>query len=188
MSVAVPLYFDPETEAAITAVMKELAERGVAPYMHETGIRPHITLSIYRDLPRDACHRILSDLAASQPPLPVTFSHLGIFTHPDPVVFLAPTISPALFDLHARVDALLDAIGDLPAPYYLPGNWVPHCTLAVEMPAERIPAAVAIAQKLPLPLSGLLTDVCMLEFPPLRHVFTLPLHAPKEENNADPAQ
>lgn len=180
MSVAVPLYFDPKTEAAITAVWRELAESGVAPHMYTSGNRPHITLSIYRDLPRDACHRLLSDLAAAQQPLPVTFSHLGVFTHPDPVVFLAPTISPALFDLHARVDGLLDVIGDLPAPYYLPGNWVPHCTLAVEMPAKNIPAAVAIAQKLPLPLTGILTDICLLEFPPLRHVFTLPLQPKKE--------
>lgn len=180
MSVAVPLYFDPATETAIAAVIKELAERGVAPYMHTSGIRPHITLSIYRDLPRDACYRILGDLAAAQPPLPVNFSHLGIFTQPNPVVFLAPTISPALYELHTRVSALLDAVGDLPAPYYLPGNWVPHCTLAVEMPAENIPAAVEIAQQFPLPLTGALAEISMLEFPPPRDVFILPLQAHKE--------
>lgn len=180
MSVAIPLYFDLATEAAVVAIWKELAESGVAPYMYNSGIRPHITLSIYRDLPRESCFPILSRLAAEQAPLPVTFSHLGIFTHPDPVVFLAPTITPALSALHQRVDGLLDSAGDLPAPYYLPGNWVPHCTLAVEMPPENIPAAVAIIQKYALPLTGTLTHVCMLEFPPLQHVFILPFLAHKE--------
>ncbi len=175
MTLAVPLYFDPETEAAIVAVWQALADSDVAPYMHRSGNRPHITLSIYRDLPRDACRQILGDLAARQPALPLTFSHLGIFTRPDPVVFLAPTFSQPLFALHARVNQLLDALGDMPAEYYLPGNWVPHCTLAVEMPPENIAPAVEIARRLPLPLVGMLSEVCLLEFPPLEHVFSLPL-------------
>ena len=60
MTLAIPIYFDPQTEAAIQAIWNELAELEVAPFMATSGYRPHITLSIYRDIDRRACQELLA--------------------------------------------------------------------------------------------------------------------------------
>lgn len=175
MTLAIPLYFDPRTEAAIEAVWQELAVEGVAPYMAGSGIRPHLTLAIYRDIDRHACQALLSPLIDRLDPLPVSFSCLGIFPTPAPVVFLSPTVTGDLLQLHTEVNRLLGQVGDTPDPFYVPGSWVPHCTLAVEFDAALIGRAVDIARKMILPLHGWASEVCLVEFPPLEHVFRLPM-------------
>jgi 2'-5' RNA ligase len=173
MTLAIPLYFDAKTEATIQAAWKELADQDVAPYMFSSGIRPHLTLAIYRDIDRHACQTVLSPLIENLDPLKITFSYVGIFFTPAPVVFLAPTMTRGLIDLHETVNKLLDQVGDTPDPYYLPGQWVAHCTLAVEFDAGMVNRAVEIARKTVLPLSGWAAELCLVEFPPYQHVFSL---------------
>ncbi len=175
MTLAIPLYFDPLTEAAIQAVWQELAKQKIAPFMASSGIRPHLTLAIYRDINRYSCQALLSPLIERLNPLPVSFTYLGIFPSPAPVVFLAPTVTRDLLALHAEVNRLLDEAGDTPDPFYLPDHWVPHCTLAVEFDAALISPAVEIARKMILPLKGWASELCLVEFPPMQHVFRLPM-------------
>jgi 2'-5' RNA ligase len=180
MTLAIPIYFDSFSEAAIQVIWQELAAQKVAPYMAESGIRPHITLAIYRDIDRDACQALLSSLVQDLEPLQLTFSYLGIFTTPSPVVFLAPTVNQQLLDLHKKVNLLLDQVGEEPVPFYLPEKWVPHCTLAVEFEPDQINRVVEIARRMLLPITGWATELCLIEYPPAQHVFMLPLK-PVEE-------
>lgn len=180
MTLALPLYFDPAAEAAIQTVIAALAEHGVAPFMQSAGIRPHLTLAIYRDIDPARCETLLKPLVGSLPPLPLLFSHLGVFTSPDPVVFLAPTPTRALAELHQRVNALLAEAGDQPSSYYLPDLWVPHCTLAVEFDENRISEAVEIARRLPLPLRGWGAQICLVAFPDFNHLFRLDINHPEK--------
>lgn len=181
MTLAIPLYFDQVTETAIQAVWQVLADRQIAPYMVSSGIRPHITLAIFRDVDRYSCQQILSPLVDDLDPLPVTFTHLGVFPTPSPVVFLAPTVTQELLDLHRTVYELLDKVGDQPDPFYLPGAWVPHCTLAVEFESSQISPAVEAARSMILPLRGWASELCLIEYPPVNHIFSLPMKELKEQ-------
>jgi 2'-5' RNA ligase len=173
MTLAIPLYFDVKTESIIQSAWQELAEEGVAPYMFGSGIRPHLTLAIYRDIDHHACQTVLSSLIENLDTLKITFSYVGIFFTPAPVVFLAPTMTRELITLHETVNKLLDKVGDTPDPYYLPGQWVAHCTLAVEFDRGMVNRAVEIALKTALPLSGWAAELCLVEFPPYQDVFSL---------------
>ena len=115
-------------------------------------------------------------------PLPLEFSHVGIFPAPHPVIFLAPTVTQPLLDLHTRVNRLLDRIGDQPDPFYLPGQWDPHCTLAIEFdPIQGHPALDVILRRAPLLLKGWAAELCLIEFSPVNMIFRLPLKTqPKE--------
>jgi 2'-5' RNA ligase len=180
MTLAIPIYFDSFSEAAIQVIWQELASQKVAPYMAESGIRPHITLAIYRDIDHNACQTLLSSLIQDLEPLQLNFSYLGIFTVPSPVVFLAPTVDQQLIDLHRKVNVLLHQVGEEPVPFYLPGQWVPHCTLAVEFEPDRINRVVEIARGMLLPIAAWATELCLIEYPPAQHVFTLPLKTGEE--------
>jgi 2'-5' RNA ligase len=163
MAYAVELFFDAATEAAIRRLGDTLADsdRG------NSG-RPHVSLGGCRDL-RDASAltQALETLAAEQAgALPVTLAHLGVFPGDEGVIFYGLTVTTPLLLLHRRFHALFAPLVMESSPFYQPGLWVPHCTLANGLPQERLPAALAGLQKQVLPsLSGLLTSLALVEIP-----------------------
>jgi RimJ/RimL family protein N-acetyltransferase len=168
---AIHLFFDPFTENAIRLVWRELAESKIAPYLHHSNNRPHLTLSIYRSLDLPEARQRLAKLADSQARLPLSFQYHGIFPGSDPTTFLGPRVTAPLLELHANVCHLLDDLGDLPEfNYYRPGYWIPHCALAMEFDGSRLEEAWRIAQHLKLPLQGEICEIGLTEMRPVRHL------------------
>jgi 2'-5' RNA ligase len=171
---AIHLFFDATTEAAIRTVWSRLAETGTAPYMHLSGNRPHLSVAIYEHLDVAASGEKLSSLPHIRAPLSLTFSCLGLFPTEKAVVFLAPTVTVALLDLQKQLHQLLAEDATAPLAYYLPNQWTPHCTLALDIPHMLIPQLLHMGMELPLSLSGHIAEIGIIEFRPVKHLFSLP--------------
>lgn len=147
---AVLLTFDTDSERQIRAAAhKAAAALGRDPA--KQGGRPHITL-----LPtRSEAPRLIEGVCAvarNASSMSVSLSHLGYFASPG-VCFLGATPSPELVRLHASICALAQP-GDQTIfdGLYLPGTWVPHCTLAMGVfPGQLEPVIEAIKGTIPLP-------------------------------------
>ena len=48
--------------------------------------------------------------------------------------------------------------------YYLPGNWVPHCTVAIDLEASGIPEVVAYCRARFQQVTGRFTEIGLVEF------------------------
>lgn len=59
----------------------------------------------------------------------VTFLSVGIFPT-NGTVFLAPIVTDELLKLHHSYHDYFKNFHDNPNSYYVPGKWVPHCTVA----------------------------------------------------------
>jgi 2'-5' RNA ligase len=175
MPFAVHFFFDANTEAIIESAWKKLADTGIAPYMHQSANRPHLTLAIYQHLDLTECEQQLKSFAATKNALPVVFQYLGIFPTTPAGVFLGSTVTITLLELHAQIHETLNPLCRDPNPYYLPGNWVPHCTLALELEPRLITQVLDIGLQVPLPLSGEISEIGVIEFRPVRHLFDFPL-------------
>ena len=175
MFYAIHAFFDERTESAIKSVWKELADCGVAPYLYQSANRPHFTLAIYDKLDLQAGEPRLHELAAASAALPLAFPSLGLFTAPRAAVFLAPVVDMALLALHAHVHQVFQDITSGADEYYLPGKWVPHCGLALELDKATAVKVVEIAINMPLPLVGQVTELGVIEARPVRHLFGFPL-------------
>ena len=175
MFYAIHAFFDDQTEAAIKSVWKELEDRGVAPYLYQSANRPHLTLAIYDTLDLQTGEQRLHDLAVTTPPLPLAFPNLGMFTTPSAAVFLAPLVDVPLLELHSRLHQVFLDITSGADEYYLPGKWVPHCALALELDKATAIKVVEIAMHIPLPLVGQVTELGVIDARPVRHLFGFPL-------------
>jgi 2'-5' RNA ligase len=111
---------------------------------------------------------VLARIAAATSRLPCTLVSVGVFPTVEGVLFLAPTASRALIDVQEQVVARLSQCGAQVGTYWLPGKWVPHCTLAVGIPPEVLPTAVGVCQAAFRPIVGLLTQVSLAELDPVR--------------------
>jgi 2'-5' RNA ligase len=161
--------------AAVVLELDEVADRRVRQLWHtldrhgvpssDTAAHltegPHITLAIVDQTdPAELAGR-LHDALATAVGLPVSLTALGFFLTERAPAYLAVAPTGALLSLHEAVHDTLGTTGSW--PYYRPGSWTPHCTLAmgVRSPSavadalgrEALPirAAVRTAQVVPLP-------------------------------------
>jgi 2'-5' RNA ligase superfamily protein len=155
MPFAIELFFDAATDAAVRRVWAALAEQGIAPYLHESAAQPHISLAVYEGL---------------------DVSGWGVFPGAsESAVFAAPVVTSDLLAVHDEACALLASVAREPAAYYLPGRWVPHCSLAVHFPEEPTDRAIAVCHQLPLPLGGHIEAIGAAETRPTRLLFSIAL-------------
>ncbi len=151
MSYGVILYFDEQTEKEFLKVWQSLADLNLSSHVLEAEIKPHITLAIYEELDCQPCENELVKITSKTSSLPVQFTHLGIFTNPEPVVFAAPLITRELLDFHNNLHIRLTNEGKKPWELYKPGRWVPHCTLAlVEGHKARLQCGTHLLVKVPM--------------------------------------
>ncbi|MCB0090134.1 MAG: 2'-5' RNA ligase family protein [Caldilineaceae bacterium] len=175
MGYAVELYVDAQMEFAVRGLWQTLADRGVTSLMPDLGARPHISLTVFDELYPPDVHEALQNFAAEVAPIPLQFSAVGIFPTAEGVVFLAPVVTQRLLDVHADFHARMAALGRQSLPYYRPGNWVPHCTVAMNLPPEQIPTAVAICKAAPVFHAFSLVGLDLIEFRPVKTIYEFPL-------------
>ena len=148
--------------------------------MIDKGTRPHVSLVIGQDADVGALTAALRRFAAERAPLPARLESVGAFGGEEGVTFLAPVVTPALLELHARAQAIFRPLMRGDWPHYRVGRWVPHCTLGCLLAADAIGPALARARAhLPLP-TGRLEAVGLWAFeggpaPPGRLLAVAPL-------------
>ena len=170
MPFAVEMFLDETTADVVRQTWQAVADADVAQYLNTSNARPHVTLAVAQNVDVPACDRLLAELAATTPIRSVTFSSLGVFPSESAVVFLAPVVTADLLAFHAAFHRRFADLAGEPWAYYLPGCWVPHCTLAQDFAVANVPRAVEACRQIRLPLSGCFVEIALVEFRPVRHV------------------
>ncbi|PEU81466.1 hypothetical protein CN394_10905 [Bacillus anthracis] len=94
------------------------------------GVEPHITLADYNELDVQLYMEKLEGFVAVQENMAeVTFPSVGTFPT-NGTVFLAPTVTGELLKIHHSYHDYFKTFHDNPNSYYVPGKWIPHCTIA----------------------------------------------------------
>lgn len=172
---ALQLYFDPVTDTIVRGLWHRFDQMSIARRLHESANRPHLTLAVYADLDVVRAEQTLIEFARFRAPFSLTFSSLGSFSYPADVAFLAPTVTVDLLRFHRLVHQAFAKIGMDPHEYYLPGFWVPHCTIAFHMEAHALPMVFEASHDLRLPLTGAVTEIGVVEVSPTTPLFSIKL-------------
>lgn len=124
------------------------------------GLPYHISLATF-PLDQEQTAVQLLRKAANFSPVPVHFSHIGLFAG-GRVLFAAPERNP-------RLDALHDAFDPQPkAP------WTPHATLLIDEP-EQVCAALPVLLRSFSPFMATITRLHLCAFWPAREIASAPL-------------
>ena len=179
MAYAVELTLDYNSSQFIQSVWDDFAVKQIAEYAQQAGIHPHITLAIYEHVDCITCEEQLNSITQNVSQFEFTFTHLGLFMQQEIVLFIAPTVTKEMIDLHNEVVGNLEKHTRGAWDYYLPGNWTPHCTLAYNILPEKLPFALSVAANIKLPFRAHATSICVTEFQPVKTVFKISLKPPK---------
>jgi hypothetical protein len=175
MGFAVELHIDPVSATPITALTEQIYAQCGGQALTGIGTHPHISLTIFAQLEPGDINALLADFAATTPPWSVTFAAVGVFPTAQGIVYLAPVVTPQLLAIHARFHALLTQLAAPSNAYYLPGNWMPHCSVGINLPADKIGQAVMLCHQADVFRPVMLTTVRLIEFHPARPIYTYQL-------------
>ena len=151
VALAVCLLFDARTDRAVRALWDRLEARGVPTLRtHTHGHHvPHLSYAVLRRWDLDAVRGVLDGLPHGGP-VELSFDALGTFRRGRS--WLAPALPAEVFGRQERVACALAAAGMDLHLHYVPGSWVPHCTLAPRVRTADLPElAAAVYEVLPLP-------------------------------------
>lgn len=159
MPTALTLALDEEGRDLVEPLWEVLDGLGIGDPLRRLDHPPHLTLAVVgEDLEK-------IDRAALALPAPraLRITHLGLFTTPEMVLFLAPLVTPELLEAQRRAVAALDGCTLL--EHWRPGAWVPHVTLA-----HRVSSGSDFFHfgPIPLPFELGIAAVELVAFPPAR--------------------
>jgi 2'-5' RNA ligase len=168
MAYGVGLVFDAHTEAHIRAVWGRLASQGLTTPLARPGCLPHVSLILSETLWVEDLARDLEGLGDFPRRLDVRFSHVGVFTEPELVLFYGVTPTARLLRAHADVARIYRRWSSAITARTEPGVWLPHCTLATRVDAGRLSDAIAAAATLALPWVATQVRLAIVQFDPGR--------------------
>jgi 2'-5' RNA ligase len=157
---AIVLELDDLAAAAVRQLTERLDPERAAPV---ASVPPHVTLAAFGNLDVERFRPTFVEIAGRTSAVATTLASLGVFPTEEGVVFLAPTISRQLVELHLEMLARLQDVGAEVEPYWLPGQWVPHCTLAIGIPRERMSSALSLVYETLKPISASLTRLSLFD-------------------------
>lgn len=172
MPYAVELFFDATTDTAIRHIWRRLAAGDLAPYLHTSANRPHLTVALYERLALAEGSAALAAFAAEEQAFPICLASLGLFPPASAaVVFAAPVVTLPLLAIQARIHTILGSFAQGADERYVPGNWVPHCSLATQCPPARALDSLAVCLHLALPIHGRIAEIGVMQTSPARPQF-----------------
>jgi 2'-5' RNA ligase len=171
---AIALGLDEPTSAVVRRLRQNLA------YPRPEGAEPppHLTLAAWSGLNADSFRLVAAQLAGRTRPLACTLASIGVFPTHEGVLFLTPAISADLVQLQLVVLDRLRQSGVDVEPYWMPGHWVPHCTLAIGIPREIMAAAVGQTLTNFHPIAGHLVRLSVYAIDPPGLCYEFPLGGP----------
>jgi 2'-5' RNA ligase len=176
MACAVNLRLDVDASARVRALWDALSAAGFANHAARLGYEPHLTLALLDDA-ADAARlgRIVREVTADWHAMRLSLSAVAAFPADPATLWLAPTVTTPLLDLHASLCAALPA----PHPNYRPGAWIPHITLADDVTSDTVGAAIALVAEQFRAFVAILDGVDLVRFPPISLLWHARLAAAK---------
>ncbi|XP_030447390.1 uncharacterized protein LOC115670294 [Syzygium oleosum] len=172
---AIELYFDPALENQVLKAWNVLARRQISTQLIEIEARPHITLFSTPFVEPSKLEGVVRGFAARQEPVPLSFFAVGSFPVDNNVLFLAPKANMSLLQLHSQLCDAMKKEGVEVGEEYRPESWTPYCTVAQDVPKTRMAEGFCVLRDLKLPVAGYGVDIGLVEFSPVRELFSFVL-------------
>ncbi len=160
MALAVCLLFDRRSERAVRALWDRLEEDGIPSLRRHTHGRhvPHVSYAVLRKWELGAVTQALAGLPNGSP-VELNFDGVGLFRRGR--MWLMAGVST---DVASRQQRVVDAITTTGAElhkHYVPGAWLPHCSIAPRVPLVQLQVAASAAFDV-LPLKATLDHAALV--------------------------
>jgi 2'-5' RNA ligase len=143
-------------------------------------LNPHVSLASFEKFDFDRLFLVLKKIASRFSPVPFDFSSVASFSGKEGVLYLAPMVTPPLLQIHSQLQRALRGIVQDSNSYYLPGQWVPHCTIAFHLSPKKLVKGFQTIKKAKFNFSGRYQRLALVKthpvhIRPVQLVYSVPL-------------
>lgn len=164
MPLAVTLRVDESDAAPLLDLQDEAA--AFAASLREPGYGPHVTLAIHDGLEMLEIGAATAQLFDGAVAVELIFEAVRWFDGPSLTLYAAPAPSQDLDELVRKLNRTIAP--ERCHPHYRPGCFIPHCTLATKIGADRRGDAIAFARGKRIGFRAAFTAGEVVSFPPPR--------------------
>ncbi|MCG8917807.1 2'-5' RNA ligase family protein [Actinokineospora sp. PR83] len=129
--------FDADADRSVRALWSRLDAAGLPP---ARPFPPHLTFALASDIPAKTRTALAAELRLLAVP-DIWLSALSTFSANENALVLAAVTDAELLAVHSALHDVLAGKVRNPSAYYLPGNWMPHCTLVQGVPTSDMTTA-----------------------------------------------
>lgn len=149
--------FDKETEDRIINMRKDIH----STLAIDDAAQPHLSFASYHELDIDSYVIMMDQFLTNSPSLAMNFQSVGAFMR-FPALFLSPVMTKELIQFHFELYEIFKQFNYAANGHYMPGSWVPHCTMISHVPLERVAEAAAYCISTYKPFLGSLTEIALV--------------------------
>lgn len=175
MDYAVLLYFDRVTERRLQLLIDDLVAAGVNDHYRSMNMRPHLTLAVISLDTDEQLIRFIDAQAKKIEPLSVRLASVGLFPTDEGVVFLAPVVGEDLLLMHRQINDRLEHMSGTFSSLYREENWIPHCTLALDLQDAEISSAYSVLKQNFQPIDAMAVEIGLIACCPYSEQMSSPL-------------
>jgi 2'-5' RNA ligase len=172
MGFAVEMYFDEKSTQIIQNIWQSIGSINL-----KINASPHITLSLHEKMDIEYFKQILETFTSQHQKIPINISSISIFLAEEGIIFLAPVVTEPLLNLHKEFHHLLKTSEIETDDNYKPGNWVPHCTLDMELGKVDLQWKFMICRDLEKMRDATLESIGLVYFRPVTEYFRFSLQS-----------
>ncbi|MHA1969253.1 MAG: 2'-5' RNA ligase family protein [Candidatus Hodarchaeales archaeon] len=147
MPYSIELHFDEQSNNNFKNIIDILASEGVRSLTIEQNIPPHLTLCVYDTLNITKTQSNINLASQKYHIFKLKLTGIGLFPSTEPPLFLIPKITINLLKIQRYMCNLFEPYQKTQWKYYSSENWVPHCSIAFNLPRNSIPNAISIVLK-----------------------------------------
>ena len=155
-----------------------LAASGVPSVLQQIGGRPHLSLAVLSSIDEAMILSLVKAFSKECFRFPITFPAISLIPGEQHTVILSPVPNRPLLDLQQRLYSLLDACAHPPFQRYIPGRWLPHCTLSKELSGPNAMTTMELCRQSAVTGTAEAREVGVIEFRPRRELGTYSLPNP----------
>lgn len=169
MDYAIILRFDETTESVFNSIIKSIADSEASSYLIDVKIPPHITLALFCTDNVESITNELDKHIESFNAGDITWVSLGAFV--PYALFAAPVLNEYLLSACINANNLINPFS-IPGDNgrYLPYQWVPHTSLAVQLDNETLKKAFNTASKQFVATKGQANRLILVECNPYTEI------------------
>lgn len=160
MPYTIELQLNRAAEAKFLTHWETLRREGVSDLLFRMGYKPHITLAMYREIDEAKTKAKLEKFVAREAAIPLDFAHISLDARG---IFCQPRENGPLRKIHTRFEK---TFGKSFRDIDLAGQWMPHCTIGMELPMEKIGPVVDKLLATWQPISGIADRLALVKFRP----------------------
>jgi 2'-5' RNA ligase len=163
------------TAGAIVSLWDQVSGFEDSPSMRALTYPPHFTFAIYdtSGVTEELAIDVMKRAAEGRPAVEITFNRIRSFEGAPLVLWADPEPKQSLFEIHHQIHTAINP--EFCRPHYRPGNWIPHCTLAMRILPDRSAEALAFANGFRGSIRVVFDVVDCVAFPPVKTLAEAPL-------------